>query len=280
MTGARAGESARGARWLVAALLAAFPIFVSAHSKPAGGPFDESSALSLSQSAIGRTVGDHRFVDRGGQSFALRGLRGRPVVISLIYTSCSHTCPLLTTHLARMVGVARAALGEESFSVLTIGFDTQVDTPARMASFARERGIDARGWYFLSAEAPTIEALSRDLGFIFYPSGKGFDHLAQTTVLDADGRVYAQVYGEGFEAPLLVEPLKQLVFGTRAQASTFSGWVNGVRLFCTIYDPASGRYRFDYSIFIALGVGLLSLGAVAAFIVRAWRERRSSTSAA
>jgi protein SCO1/2 len=148
-----------------------------------------------------------------------------------------------------------------------------------MASFARERAIDLPGWYFASADAATIDAFSRELGFVFFPSAAGFDHLAQTTVLDADGRVYTQVYGQSFDPPSLVEPLKQLVFGTHADARSLSGWVSGVRLFCTVYDPASGRYRFDYSIFIALGVGLLCLGAVAVFIVRAWRERSAPTSA-
>ena len=45
-----------------------------------------------------------------------------------------------------------------------------------------------------------------------------------------------------------------------------------MKLLCTVYDPAVGRYRFDYSIFVAAGVGLLCLGAVGVFLVRAWRE--------
>lgn len=271
---ARAGGS------LAIVLLAALPMYASAHTQTPGAAFDESAALSRSQSAIGRTLSDHEFIDSRGKPVRLAQLRGRPLVVSLIYTSCSHTCPLLTSHLARTVKIAREALGEASFGVLTIGFDAAVDTPERLASFAASRGIDMSGWHFLSAEAATVDALSQELGFVFYRSARGFDHLTQTTVLDADSRVYAQVYGESFEAPALVEPLKQLVFGTRARTSTLSGWVNGVRLFCTIYDPASGRYRFDFSIFIAIGVGLLSLGAVAVFIIRTWIGRRSSTSAA
>lgn len=279
MTLAEAASHRIGKR-LAIALLVAFPVCGNAHTQAPGAGFDEAAALSLSQSAIGRTLSDHGFIDSRGKPVQLAQLRGRPLVVSLIYTSCSHTCPLLTSHLARMVKIAREALGEASFGVLTIGFDAAVDTPARLASFAASRGIDMTGWYFLSADAATVDVLSRELGFVFYRSPQGFDHLTQTTVLDANSLVYAQLYGQSFEAPLLVEPLKQLVFGTRAQASTVSGWVNGVRLFCTIYDPASGRYRFDYSIFIAIGVGLLSLSAVAVFIVRAWREHRSSTSAA
>jgi protein SCO1/2 len=45
-----------------------------------------------------------------------------------------------------------------------------------------------------------------------------------------------------------------------------------VRLFCTIYDPSTGRYRFDYSIFVAMIIGILCLASIAIFIVRAWRQ--------
>lgn len=237
---------------------------------------DEESALSVSQAALGQTVGGHRFVDGRGRTVRLGEFRGRPMVVSLIYTSCYHTCPMLTSHLARVVRVAQGALGKDSFSVVTIGFDTEFDTPARMRAFARERGIEIEGWRFLSTDPQTIRDLTRELGFVYFRSPKGFDHLAQTTVLDAQGRVYRQVYGENFEPPSLVEPLKQLVFGTRAKATSVSGWINGVRLFCTIYDPSSGVYRFDYSLFIGITIGFLSLTGVAVFIVRSWRNSRSS----
>ena len=59
------------------------------------------------------------------------------MVLSLIYTSCYHICPTVTTNLARIVNIAREALGEDSFSVLTIGFDTPVDTPDRMREFSQ-----------------------------------------------------------------------------------------------------------------------------------------------
>lgn len=237
---------------------------------------DAAGAFELSQAAIGREIGEYAFVDRFNRPLRLRDLRGRPVVISMVYTSCYHTCSIATKHLQQVVEVAWEALGERSFSVLTIGFDAPVDSPVRMLTYARERGIDHHQWKFLSTDAATIAGLSRDLGFIFQPSPKGFDHTVQTTIVDAGGIIYRQVYGENFPAPSLVEPLKQLVLGEAAEESTLTGWVAGVRLFCTVYDPSSGRYRFDYSLFVAIGVGVLSLGGLAVFILRAWRESSAS----
>lgn len=234
--------------------------------------YSDSEALAISQAAIGRPVAGYEFEKATGGTLNLADLHGTPVVVSMIYTSCYHICPMLTQRVADVVDVAWEALGEDSFQVVTIGFDTVVDTPEIMRHYADRRGIDQANWHFLSGTPETIQSLSKDLGFIFFSSPKGFDHLAQTTVLDADGAVYRQVYGQQFSAPELVEPLKELVFDTPKDASVVEGWLDTVRLFCTIYDPASGRYKFDYSIFVAIFVGVTCLAAVAIFIIKSWRD--------
>ena len=156
--------------------------------------------------------------------------------------------------------------------MVTIGFDWAVDTPDRMRLYAAERGIDLPRWHFLASDASTIAALSRDLGFQFYPSAKGFDHLTQTTILDADGVVYRQVYGVDIDAQAFVEPLKELVLAAPREAGVIDHWIDTVKLFCTVYDPNSGRYRFDYSVFMTIIVGALCLFAIAAFLVKEWRR--------
>jgi len=251
------------------------PLLAAIGAVQAAAPaYDEKAALAKSQAAIGRTLDDHRFVDSDGTTVMLSQFRGKPLVLSLVYTSCYHTCPIITQHIGRTTGIARQALGTDSFRVATLGFDSANDTPARMKSFARERGIDTERWRVLSADAATMKQFADELGFIYFPSPRGFDHLAQTTIIDADGKVYWQVYGDNFPPPALVEPLKDLVLGRRSNLTSISGVIAGVKLFCTVFDPKSGRYRFDYSIFVAFIIGVVSLGAVAVFIVRAWRENR------
>ncbi len=236
---------------------------------------DEATALARSQAAIGRKLADFRFTDQSGRELRLEQFRGKPLVLSLIYTSCHHTCPTLTTQLARAVDIAREALGDASFSVLTVGFDAQNDNPYRMRVFAKERGIRAPDWVFASADAETLRGFTDQLGFTYVRSPRGFDHLAQTTIVDADGVIFHQVYGETIDAPRFVEPMKQLLWGTQAKATTLSGWITGVRLICTVYDPTTGRYTFDYSIFVAAVIGALSLGSIVVFLVKNWRQSKS-----
>lgn len=266
---------------LMAPAVNAAPSRAAGQEPPPGAPqagaddsrFDQKTALALSQGVIGRNIGDYTLTAADGRQVRLADFRGKPLVVSLVYTSCYHICPLTTQHLAEVVRTARSALGADSFKVLTIGFDTPHDTPEAMRQFARDQGVDIPGWEFLSADAATMKGLTKDLGFIYYPAPHGFDHLIQATVIDAQGKIYRQVYGMNFEPPLLVEPLKELVFGTPTSASLFSTLSNRIRLFCTVYDPTSGRYRFDYSIFMGIIIGLMSIGAVGFFLIREWRRR-------
>ena len=238
--------------------------------------FDNTTALKISQAAIGTRLDGYSFMNSSRETVRLADFRGKPVVISLVYSSCYHTCPMTTQHLAKAVRAARQALGADSFTVLTIGFDTPNDTPQAMADFARHQNIPPFHWQFLSADAATLQRLIKDIGFIYQPSPKGFDHLIQASVIDAEGKLYRQVYGELFEIPWLVEPLKQLQYGRRVDDSALTDLVKKVRLFCTTYDPASGTYRVDYSLFVGIAVGLMVIGGAVIFLVRSMRGPKLS----
>ncbi|MDA0340214.1 MAG: SCO family protein [Proteobacteria bacterium] len=245
---------------------------------PEAADLNEQQALDFSQAAIGRQLGDFDFVDSFGRPFVMQQTLGRPLIINLVYSSCRHACPLIVETLDEAVDAARGALrGTPGFSVLTIGFDTAADTPARMHAFASAHGVGGPDWHFLSADQTTIDRLTRTTGFTFYRSSQGFDHLSQITVVDKAGAIYRQIYGESFDPPLVVEPLKDLVYGRAASWSSVDGLINKIRLFCTIYDPSSNRYRFDYSPFIGLAVGFLALSVIATVLIRAWRSNRASS---
>jgi protein SCO1/2 len=242
--------------------------------------FDRERALALSQAAQGKVVSGVMLTGSDGRRFDLSDLRGKPLVLSLIFTSCHHVCPTTTQSLKRAVGTARDALGNDSFRVLTIGFDWRRDTPSMMSRFGAQQGVEFDNWDFVSADRAGVDVITRQLGFVYYPAGGGFDHLIQTSILDRDGRVYRQVYGMRFPIPHLVEPLKELVFETGVRQPLFADLVNRVRLFCTVYDPASDTYRFRYDIFVGLAIGL-TLGALAIVaVVREWRHASTGSSRA
>lgn len=252
--------------------LVLWALALAAHAATAAAPpivLDEKQALEISQAAIGRAVRDGAFVRADGKRLRLADFRGKPLIVNLVYTGCSEACPVVIETLHRNLEIAQDALGEKSFAVVTIGFDTRHDTPARMRAFARARGAKRPNWFFLSGDRETVNRLAADTGFVFRASAGGFVHATQTTIVDAEGKVYRQVYGGGFQAPALVEPLKELVYGRRGSMTSVSGILNRIRLFCTVYSPASERYRFSFGIFVGLIIGFISLAGTAFVLVRA-----------
>ncbi len=236
--------------------------------------FDYDAALATSQNAIGNRLSGYVFASSEGKTINIESFKGKPLIISMVYTSCYQICPMTTRHLSKMVGKARDALGSDKFEVAVIGFDTAIDTPQAMQYFGNKQGVSDKGWHLLSSNQADVNALARDIGFLFTPSSNGFDHLIQATILDAEGKVYRQVYGQVFDTPLLVDPLIELVLGREAPSQSFlADLSNKVRLFCTTYDPVRDGYYFDYSLFIGMIIGasiILYTGFVA---LREYRKR-------
>lgn len=231
-------------------------------SLPAGAD-SQRLAIEKSQAALGNELRDVTLIDTRGNPRRIQEFTDRPLAISLIFTGCAHSCSVATRHIDRVVRVARNALGDDSFTMLTIGFDHPVDNPETMAQYARRHGVQDPRWHFLSGENPgALNTLIEDIGFHFEPSPRGFDHTVKVTIIDQDGKVYRQVYGEVFSTPQLVEPLKDLVLGRPAPDDGFLTRLgNRVRLFCTAYDARGDRYYFDYSLFMGILIGALILGA-------------------
>lgn len=226
---------------------------VSVQEAPA---FSADEALRISQEAVGRALGAYVFLDPNRQRVALADFKGKPLLISLVYTSCYRTCSIATQALASVVEKARDVFGTQAFTVVSIGFDVRFDTPKAMGYFARQQGVSDERWHFLSGDADTLGRLVENIGFSYVASPKGFDHVVQTTIVDAQGVVYQQLYGEVLSTPALLEPLKTLILGTPPPSeSSVETLVRRVRLFCTTYDPSADAYRFDYSLFVGLFVG-------------------------
>ena len=235
---------------------------------------DYRKALEFSQAAIGRTTGEFRFTDSAGRTVTLAQLRDRPLIVSFVYTGCFQACPVATRFLSGAVQAARKALGEGSFRVASIGFNQPFDSPQAMAAFARQNGIADPDWLFLAPDASDVPALARAFGFSYAQTPKGFDHVTQLSVVDARGVIVRQVYGESFEMPMLVEPLKSLLSGQAAETLSLDNVWQKVKLYCTVYDPFSGRYRLDYSLFVEIFAGLTTLVAIGWFIGRELRRGR------
>lgn len=267
-----------------AALAQDVPALGTPQSAPSGetaepGAFglDQQAALDLSRAAVGQQPADYRLRDRAGREVALSHYRGKPLLVNFIYTGCFRVCPTSSRALHAAVKAMRDRFGSDQFGVVSIGFNQPTDSPQALKVFAVQQRIHDPNWEFLSPRAEDVPALARDFGFSYVATPIGFDHTLQVSVLDGEGRIYRQVYGDGFAADSLGEPLKQLIAGTLLADS--SGWddlVGRVRILCSVYDPLTGTYRVDYTLFIEIAGGVTFLLAMLWFAVGEWRGRRAA----
>lgn len=237
---------------------------------------DEKTAFELSQSALGKQVGDFVLLDREGRPVELSRYRGKPLLVSFMYTACFQVCPTNTRNLQKAVQETVSVLGADRFNIISIGFNQPFDDPLALKNFAVQYGINLPNWEFLSPSAAIVSDLTRNFGFSFVPTTAGFDHLNQVTMVDAEGKIFRQVYGEKFTPQDLAEPLKAMITGAAIppQTGTLTEIMARVRILCSVYDPVTGRYRTNYSVYFMIA-GFLTFTIFTIYLcINFWKNRR------
>ena len=239
---------------------------------------DEREALRVSEAAIGRAVPDLVLQDREGRPVRLTDYRGKPLLVSFIYTGCFQVCPTQTRALHEAVKGLDVMLGPHQFNVVSIGFNQPFDSPDAMRSFARQHRIDYANWEFLAPPRERVDMLTKAFGFSHVATPAGFDHVLGVTIVAADGRIHAQVYGDRLRADQLGVPLRQLILDAPppTQTSALSTLVERVRILCTVYDPDTGEYRYDYKLIFELIGGALFFFSVLIYGLLEWRDQRGA----
>ena len=169
----------------------------------------------------------------------------------------------------------RGTFDLNQFNVVSIGFNLPADSPQAMKAFALQQRIALPNWDFLSPHAAIVDDLTREFGFVFKPTQAGFDHLLQVSLVDAQGRLVAQVYGDDFSADRLGEPLRRLLAHRPLLSQpSLADIVDRVRLLCSVYDPATGQYRVSYALAFEIAGGVTFAITMLWFFALEWRARR------
>jgi protein SCO1 len=85
-------------------------------------------------------------------------IRGKQAVINMMYAECHGACPLVTTVLKRTYRDLKDRMGKDVF-FYSISVKPQDDTPAALKHYAKMRGAELPGWYFLTGDPYDIETI-------------------------------------------------------------------------------------------------------------------------
>ena len=217
------------------------------------------------------------FRDESGKPVHLGEYFGRrPVVLILAYYRCPMLCSQVlagATHAFRQLPFR---IGQQ-FNVLTVSFNPQ-EGPALaaaskqtyLASYGQPQA--AEGWHFLTGQQPEITALTQAVGFHYAwdAQTQQYAHATGIVVLTPSGKVAQYFYGIDYPAQDLRLALVQ------SSQERIGSLADEVLLFCSHYDPNSGRYTavIGRVLQIAGAFTLLILGGVLFLLFHLDRKKR------
>lgn len=119
--------------------------------------------------------------DQDGTTVSLADYKGKPLILTFMYSTCKDTCPLQ----ANQIRGALDELGDDAVPALAVSVDPRNDTPDRAKRFVVQRQLNGRLQFLLGSRAQ-LAPIWKEYGI--QPQGKAFDHSAYVVVLDSRGR--------------------------------------------------------------------------------------------
>jgi protein SCO1/2 len=118
--------------------------------------------------------------DQNGRETSIERLRGRPAILTFMYSTCEDTCPAT----AQQIATSLDELGEDVPTVI-VSVDPKNDTAGSAQQFLNKMRLRGRASFVLGTRAQ-LAPIWKAYGVL--PQGQGFEHSAVVLVLDAQGR--------------------------------------------------------------------------------------------
>lgn len=149
--------------------------------------------------------------DQRNQSYPLNTLRGKTLVVVMIYTSCKTACPILVADMKRIERQIRPAYFDK-VSLVLVSIDPETDTPERLAEFAKTGGMDAPRWVFLRSNEAATQEFANVLSMKYKKiSPVDFSHSNIISVFNPDGELILQEEGTGINAEKVAGKVNETV---------------------------------------------------------------------
>lgn len=132
-----------------------------------------------------------------GEDLQLKSLKGKTLVMVMIYTSCKAACPRLVADMRNIEAeIPKDKLKNISFVLVSI--DPEIDTPERLKSFAIENAMDGEQWTFLQGTTSGVREFANVLSVKYKEiSPIDFSHSNIISVFNAEGELMHQQEGLG-----------------------------------------------------------------------------------
>jgi len=145
-----------------------------------------------------------------GKDTKLSDLSGKPVVMAMVYTTCQHTCPMITSKIQQI----RKSIPErqqKNVRYALVSFDPEGDTPSVLSAYIKKHKLDEH-WILLTSSDLEVRKVAGVLGVNYKktPDG-GFSHSNVIALLDKGGVLITKMERLNQDTSMVTEKLKLLV---------------------------------------------------------------------
>jgi protein SCO1/2 len=156
--------------------------------------------------AVGSAFPDFHLVDQNARPVALSDFRGRPVVLSFIYTRC----PLPWACPATVAGLARVGASNPSPHFVLVTVDPKNDTPEVLRDYSRQVDVGSGRWTFATGRPEEIAGVAASAGAMFERDGSSITHSLVVVTIGPDGKVLGRHEGRGWKPEDVLADLASL----------------------------------------------------------------------
>ncbi len=147
--------------------------------------------------------------DQFGEISGLDRYRGKPVLVTMFYTSCPHVCPMLIS----TIQFTESELSEQELAglrVITISIDPERDTPEKLLETMERHRVDASRWSMVRPDLGDLRTIAGVFGVRYKKLSDGeFNHTTRIILLDQDGTQVASTEQLGRTDVVFLEAIKK-----------------------------------------------------------------------
>ena len=153
-----------------------------------------------------------KLTDQHARTWDWRTRRGKPQVVAMFYSSCRYICPLIIES-GKAVDRALTPAQRAGLGMVYISMDPERDTPAALATLAKERKVSDKRWALASPKPGDVRSVAGVLDVRYRQMSDGeFNHTSALILLDADGRIVARTEQIGSKPdPAFIAAVKALL---------------------------------------------------------------------
>ncbi len=150
-----------------------------------------------------------KWTNQNGQNIEMKDMKGKVLVMVMIYTSCKAACPRLVADM-RNIEKRLPENIKDKVQMVLVSIDPEADTPKRLKAFAIENKMNSNQWVFLRSTEENTREFAAVLAVNYKKvSPIDFSHSNIISVFNADGELTYQQEGLGVNSDPTIAKIKE-----------------------------------------------------------------------